>query len=106
MPWDRLSVDLIGLYKIEWKGQEPLMLQAVTMINPATGWFEIVEYDNKRAAKIVDLVEQMWLARYPRPSIIMYDQGKEFLGQAFKNSFLQDMYGISQGGHNGQSSGK
>ena len=70
------------------------MLQAVTMIDPAMGWFEIVEYDEKKVATIADLVEQMWLAWYPQPSIIMYDKGKEFLGHAFKNNLIQDTYDI------------
>ena len=39
-------------------------------------------------------MEQTWLARYPRPSIITYDKGKEFLGHAFKNSLIRDTYGI------------
>ena len=52
MPWDRLSVDLIGPYKIEQKGQEPLTLKAVTMINPAMNWFKIAEYDNKRPQQL------------------------------------------------------
>ena len=94
MPWDRLVVNLIGPYKIERKGQTPLILQAATMIDPATGWFKIAEYNDKRAATIADLVEQSWLARYPRPSIITYDQGKEFLGHAFKNSLIRNTYGI------------
>ena len=64
-PWDRLSVDLIGPYKIERKGQSPLMLQAVTMIDLATGWFKTVEYDDRKAATIADLVEQTWLEWYP-----------------------------------------
>ena len=64
------------------------------MIDPATGWFEIVEYDDKKAATIADLVEQTWLARYPRPNIITYDRGNEFLGHAFKNSLIRDTYGI------------
>ena len=64
------------------------------MIDPATNWFEIAKYDNKKAATIADLVEQTWLARYPRPSIITYDKGKEFLGHAFKNSLISNMYGI------------
>ena len=64
------------------------------MIDPATNWFEIAEYDDKKAATIADLVEQTWLARYPRPSIITYDKGKEFLGHAFKNSLIRDTYGI------------
>ena len=64
------------------------------MINPATNWFKIAEDDDKKAATIADRVEQMWLARYPRPSIITYDKGKEFLGHVFKNSLIRDMYGI------------
>ena len=63
------------------------------MINPVTNWFKISEYDNKKASTIADLVEQMWLARYPPPSIITYDKGKEFLGHAFKNSLIHDTYG-------------
>ena len=40
-PWDRLCVYIIGPYKIKRKGLEPLICRAVTMIDPATGWFEI-----------------------------------------------------------------
>ena len=39
-PWNKLCVDLIGPYKIRIKGKEPLILKAVTMIHPVTGWFE------------------------------------------------------------------
>ena len=46
------------------------------MIYPGTGWFEIAQYDDKRAIAIANLVENMWLSRYPRPIKIMYDQGK------------------------------
>ena len=46
------------------------------MINPVTGWFEIVQYDDKREITIANLVETMWLSRYPIPIEIMYDQGK------------------------------
>ena len=37
------------------------------MINPVTGWCEIAQYDDKIAMSIVNLVENMWLSRYPRP---------------------------------------
>ena len=37
------------------------------MIDPVTGWFEITEYNDKRALSIVNLVETTWLSRYPRP---------------------------------------
>jgi hypothetical protein len=39
-------------------------LLAVTIIDPATGWFEIVEATNKSATSIQDLFHNIWLARY------------------------------------------
>ena len=45
------------------------------MIDPVTGWFEITQYDDKRAISITNLVETTWLSRYPRPIEIKYDQG-------------------------------
>ena len=46
------------------------------MIDPVTGWFEVVQYDDKRAITIANLVETMGLSIYSRPIEIMYDQGK------------------------------
>ena len=46
------------------------------MIDNVTKWFEIVSYDNKRAITIKNLVETMWLSRYPTSIEITYDQGK------------------------------
>ena len=40
-PWDVLCVDLIGPYTIKRKGHPALTVKCVTMIDPATGWFEI-----------------------------------------------------------------
>ena len=48
-----------------------------------TGWFEITEYNYKKAMEITNLVETMWLARYIYPIEIMHDQGGEFLGRKF-----------------------
>ena len=45
------------------------------MIYPATEWFEILQYNNKEAATIANLVKQTCLFRYPCPTIITYDQG-------------------------------
>ena len=65
-PWETLCVDLIGPYTLERKGKKkPLKLQALTMIDPATRWFEIVEYDDKKSITISNLVEKYWLSRYP-----------------------------------------
>ena len=50
------------------------------MIDPVTGWFEVTQYKNKIAISIANLVENTWLSRYPIPTEITYDQGKEFIG--------------------------
>ena len=36
----------------------------------------------------------MWLCRYPRPTIIMYDHGKESLGHALINDLIDNEYRI------------
>ena len=54
------------------------------MIDPVTGWFEIVHYDDKIVITTANSVENTWLYRYPRPIDIKYDQGKEFIGHEFR----------------------
>jgi hypothetical protein len=63
------------------------------MIDPATGWFEIVEATNKSASSIQDLFHNTWLAPYPRPQFIVFDNGN---AGEFKPEFKQicDNYGI------------
>ena len=39
-------------------------------------------------------MKQTWLYRYPRPTIITYDRGNEFLVHAFKNDPIEKQYGI------------
>ena len=92
-PWERLCVDLIGRYRIRRKDKSVITMQALTMIDPATGWFEIVQYDDKRAITVANLVEQVWLSRYPWPSLITYDKGSEFIGSEFQKT-VKDEYGI------------
>ena len=93
-PWEHLCVDLIGPYTVQREGKKPLKLQCLTMIDPATGWFEIIEYKDKTPNTIANLVEQEWLTRYPNPDIITFDKGKDFIGKAFSNDLIQDEYGI------------
>ncbi len=42
-PWEVVSVDLIGPYILKGKDGTQIDLICVTMIDPATIWFEIVE---------------------------------------------------------------
>ena len=43
---------------------------------------------------ITNLVETMWLVRYPWPVEIKYDQGGEFLSHGFKNILIENEYGF------------
>ena len=62
-PWERLCVDLIGPYNIKSKiqGVKIPTLKCVTMIDPATGWFEVSQYDDKKSITVANIVEQQWL---------------------------------------------
>jgi hypothetical protein len=42
-PWKTLGVDLIGPYTLKGKDGSSIDFMCLTMINPATSWFEIVE---------------------------------------------------------------
>jgi hypothetical protein len=65
------------------------------MIDPTinTGRSEIVKATNKSATSIQDLFHTTWLARYPQPQFIVFDNA--VVGE-FKREFKQmcDNYGI------------
>ena len=85
IPWGKLLIDIISLYKIRIEGhKEHLILKALTMIYTVTRWSELVRYNDKHAANTANLVYQAWLCRYPRPKIITYDSRNELLGHAIK----------------------
>jgi hypothetical protein len=87
-------VDLVGQFTIRTPAKTHSLL-ALTMIDPATGWFEIVKATNKSATSIQDLFHNTWLARYPRPQFIVFDNW--IMGEFkryFKQMRVQDNYGI------------
>jgi hypothetical protein len=61
------------------------------MIDPATGWFEVREIENKHVYNIVAAVKLAWLMHYPRPSIITYDKGIELLAEFI--TMIKNEYG-------------
>jgi cleavage and polyadenylation specificity factor subunit 1 len=83
-PWEKVCIDMIGPYTIKQgtgENANKITIHCVTMIDPATGWFEMVNTTTKDAATIADIVETTWLTRYPIPQEIIYDRGTEFLGE-------------------------
>jgi len=96
IPWHTLCVDTIGPYSFGPKTVkgEPnpnyCTLQCLTMLDPATGFFEIVEIDEKKADYISNILEMHWLCRYPWPTEIVMDKGSEFKAEvrdALRNDF-------------------
>jgi transposase InsO family protein len=90
-PWKTLCIDLIGPYTIG-KGQHTTVLYAMTMIDPATGWFEICEIPKRDSFVAATTLEAVWLNRYPWPEQVVLDRGKEFMGEV-KRMLKQD-YGL------------
>ena len=103
-PWYQLCVDLIGPYKIPIKKyakskdvkKRYSTIWCVTMIDPATSWFEMKQINNKQAITVAHAVEQTWLSRYPWPKKITYDKGSEFMADFAK--IIVDEYGIKKSG--------
>ncbi len=60
------------------------------MIDPATGWFEIIQSEAKTADVVVNKVEVVWLSRYPWPLRITYDHGYKFIGSKFQQLIKQE----------------
>jgi len=47
-PWGTLCIDLIGPDIVKKRNKKEWKLHCLSTINPATGWFEIVEIPNKK----------------------------------------------------------
>ena len=96
IPWHTLCIDLIGPYtigqKVRGKKDKTFELRCLTMIDPATGWFEIVHVPEKRADKIANLIEIHWLSRYPWPTEVVMDRGSEFAAEV--RELFKDEYPI------------
>jgi hypothetical protein len=110
-----LCVDLIGPYTLEGKDGTIIDFMALTMINLATSWFEVVELPlvrrlktitvNSKESSIVEeifdktsepiarLINKTWLSRYQRCCYIIYDDCREF---KLNFEYLCETYGIKR----------
>jgi hypothetical protein len=99
-PWEALCVNLVGPYTLKGKDGSSIDFMALTMINPASSWFEVVELPtimrlmtkkvngkertieeeifDKSFDQISRLVNKICLCRYPQCCYLIYDNGLEF----------------------------
>ena len=66
----------------------------MTVIDCATGFFEIVKISQKTTDIIANWLELYWLTRYPWPTEITMDIGKEFAREVSET--LTNEYGVKR----------
>ena len=93
-PWETLCVDLIGPYTIPQKGKNPFKLWRLTIIDPATDWFNMAQIPSKMAAEIADITKKTWFTRYPLPQRIMFDRSTDYMAEFAK--MCQNDYGLKR----------
>lgn len=91
-PWHTLYVDLIGPYSLTDGAGIDYSLLCLTMVDHATGIFEITQIKDKTAETVALALDRTWFSRYPRPVRCIYDNGSEFTSKEFTE--LLDSYGI------------
>jgi hypothetical protein len=84
LPWSEIAVDLIGPWTLEVANQR-VTFHALTIIDLVTNLVEVVRLDNKTSAHVAMQFVNTWLARYPKPTSCVFDQGGEFIGWAFQH---------------------
>ncbi len=106
-PWEAVCVDQIGPYTLKGKDGTQIDFMCVTMIDPATSWFDIVElpvsqlnehdfpmgtqvhkglniktkkepYFDKTSATIGQLINRTWFSCNPHSQYIVLINGREF----------------------------
>ena len=79
--WSRVNVDLWGPKTVRNKNGYDYQIHVMTMVDPVTGWFELEQlFDSPTAFRCQQILDTSWLARYPRPREIGFDNGGEFKG--------------------------
>ena len=80
---------MIGPWDIKYKLTKngniiTVKLLALTMIDRATSWPEFALARDKSAITNAVLFDKEWLCRYPRPLIVIHDNGREFIRGEFQ----------------------
>jgi len=96
IPWHTPCIDLVGPHKLgnPEKPKTHIELHCVTVVDPATGFFKIVEIGEKTTAIIANWLEIHWLTRCPWPTEITLDKGKEFAREVSET--LKNKHGVKR----------
>jgi hypothetical protein len=78
--------------RIQEGKKKQIHLRVLTMIDPATSYFDITQIENVTAETTALAFDRTWLSRFPRPFRCLHDSGNEFVGKEFQQ--LLTSYGI------------
>ena len=79
--WSRVNVDLWGSKKIKNVNGYIYEVHILSMVDPVTGWPEFCQfYGAPTAFRVQQILDSVWLARYPWPKEVDMDNGREFKG--------------------------
>ena len=59
VPWNWVNVDMIGPYEVKTLSSTH-KLRAITMIDPATGWFEVKDIKSSSADECMTAFDDKW----------------------------------------------
>jgi hypothetical protein len=59
LPWSRVNVEMIGPYIVRTP-KSTHTLRALTMIDPVTGWFEVITIPDKNAHTVMEALSNTW----------------------------------------------
>ena len=90
-PWECVHIDLFGPWSFECVDGKSHQIKAVSIIDSGLRWIELHQYDAKNSENISLIFDREWLCRYPRPNIVVFDNGIEFSSEFHE---LLDSYGI------------
>ena len=77
MRWNKVYINLWGPKSVVNVNGYTYKLHIMTMIDPVTGWFEQL-YDEPTTYTCKQILDSVWLSRYPCPKEIGFDNGSEF----------------------------
>jgi len=90
-PWECVHVDLLGPWTFVCAAGQTHQIRAISIIDNGLRWLELHEYQSKSSEDISLIFDREWLCRYPRPRMVVFDNGTEFSSEFYE---LLQSYGI------------
>ena len=87
-----IAFDVQGPLPVNFDKQNVEFKNILTIIDIRSRWVELIPLPDTEAATVAEFLDDWWLCRYPRPSTLLSDQGKNLMGKEVRE--LCDAYGI------------